>query len=611
LVGFFFFWNLCFAVLLSPFFYFFGNANPTGPGLALFLVQSLGHFGLYLLVLSAFLALLLWPFRRQRRMMLVALLAATVVIQLVLIADLLIFGLYRYHLNGLVWWVIKSPEGRKTLGLDALTLSMVGLFVVTLGIGQGVPFLRFWRKHFHGKLQFRWPKSFRWAVYAVLLATVVDKSVYAYMDLRNRTAEVSPGSRSLPWYWRVTVKKWYARTYGYEALAALGAQTNQKISRERSSFSPAHYLIAENASHFDVLFIVVDSWRSDMLNPDVMPRLSRWAEKFSRFNRHYSGGNGTRDGMFSLMSATHSMRWFDVLNEPEPSPMVAYAKQFNYQARIRSSTSLEFPEFRRTIFFGMTDDQFYDRQQEETQHGRDILVTQDFLQSYAVDDFSRPRFDLLFLDSAHGPFSYPPGTEKFHPSSEHYFNPSMFSGSSLEPIFNRYRNACHFIDGLIDQMLTAIHSRGRMDNTIIVITGDHGEEFYEFGYWGHTSAFTDAQIQVPLVLHIPGRQPQVFEHRTRHVDVLPSVMAALGVTNDVGEYSQGFDIFQTVDRDAISCGWDRCAIYDGNVRLIFGSAEYNMTDIELMDRGYKPISSGEVNAAKLVQAAIEALSSGK
>src|SRR5690606_38876196 len=129
--------------------------------------------------------------------------------------------------------------------------------------------------------------------------------------------------------------------------------------------------------------VVVDSWRADMLNSEVMPRLSEWATRFNRFNSHYSGGNGTRDGMFSLMSGTHSMRWFDVLNEPEPSPIVTLGKQLGYQFRLRSSTSLEFPEFRRTIFFGMNDDQFYDRQDEDTQHGRDILITQDYLKSYA------------------------------------------------------------------------------------------------------------------------------------------------------------------------------------------------------------------------------------
>ncbi len=37
-----------------------------------------------------------------------------------------------------------------------------------------------------------------------------------------------------------------------------------------------------------------------------------------------------------------------------------------------------------------------------------------------------------------------------------------------------------------------------MESTVVIITGDHGEEFYEHGYWGHTSAYSPEQVKVPL-----------------------------------------------------------------------------------------------------------------
>src|SRR5439155_1407290 len=70
-------------------------------------------------------------------------------------------------------------------------------------------------------------------------------------------------------------------------------------------------------------------------------------------------------------------------------------------------------------------------------------------------------------------------------------------------VYNRYRNAVHYADSLVGTMLDALVRRGLLDDTIVLVTGDHGEEFNEHGYWGHNGAFTPDQVHVPLVLHLP------------------------------------------------------------------------------------------------------------
>ena len=78
-----------------------------------------------------------------------------------------------------------------------------------------------------------------------------------------------------------------------------------------------------------------------------------------------------------------------------------------------------------------------------------------------------------------------------------------------------------------------------MQNTIVVVTGDHGEELLEHGRWGHGSAFVDEQIHVPLVMRIPGQSARVIETVTSHLDIVPSLLPAFGVTNPPADYALG------------------------------------------------------------------------
>ncbi|MEZ5974404.1 MAG: sulfatase-like hydrolase/transferase [Planctomycetota bacterium] len=70
--------------------------------------------------------------------------------------------------------------------------------------------------------------------------------------------------------------------------------------------------------------------------------------------------------------------------------------------------------------------------------------------------------------------------------------------------------------------------RGGEDGTIVLVTGDHGEEFYENGYWGHTSNYTPEQVDVPMFVYGPGITPGHESRPTSHVDVSGSLLELLG-----------------------------------------------------------------------------------
>jgi uncharacterized protein len=104
----------------------------------------------------------------------------------------------------------------------------------------------------------------------------------------------------------------------------------------------------------------------------------------------------------------------------------------------------------------------------------------------------------------------------------------------------------YYVDGLIGEVLQQLHHRGLDDDTIVIVTSDHGEEFNDNhkNYWGHGSNFSDVQVHVPLFIRWPGKAPQIINYRTWHLDIVPTLMQdALGVVSNSAIYSIGRNLF--------------------------------------------------------------------
>lgn len=96
-------------------------------------------------------------------------------------------------------------------------------------------------------------------------------------------------------------------------------------------------------------------------------------------------------------------------------------------------------------------------------------------------------------------------------------------GKDLTPIEQEYVEGLY--DGGIaetDRALGAIFrsmaERGLLDRTVVVVTSDHGEQFWEHGSWRHGQNLYDHQLLVPLILHLPPRLARTLDARGRVVD---------------------------------------------------------------------------------------------
>ena len=70
-----------------------------------------------------------------------------------------------------------------------------------------------------------------------------------------------------------------------------------------------------------------------------------------------------------------------------------------------------------------------------------------------------------------------------------------------------YQGEIAFADAQLGQLLAHLNQLGVKDNTIITVTGDHGESFGEHGDWLHGLKVFESEIRVPLLMRYPGRLP--------------------------------------------------------------------------------------------------------
>lgn len=111
----------------------------------------------------------------------------------------------------------------------------------------------------------------------------------------------------------------------------------------------------------------------------------------------------------------------------------------------------------------------------------------------------------------------------------------------------------------------------------------------EKGRWGHHSAFSEEQIRVPLILHVPGVTPGVVDRMTSHLDLPATVLPRLGVTNPPADYCLGTDLIAGPPREwLLVSGWTEVVYVDEAYKAIFPVKSYTMTRQQVSTRDDAP-----------------------
>ncbi len=136
----------------------------------------------------------------------------------------------------------------------------------------------------------------------------------------------------------------------------------------------------------------------------------------------------------------------------------------------------------------------------------------------------------IFLESGHFPYYFPENMVKYKPI-KNYINPlsdlTDTSNDNIIKIKNRYYNAVYYLDMIVGQFLNTLKKKGLYDDALIIITGDHGEEFWENGTFGHHSNFSSGQIEIPILIKVPKSSIIQSIRQFSHVDIFDFIFSLL------------------------------------------------------------------------------------
>lgn len=249
----------------------------------------------------------------------------------------------------------------------------------------------------------------------------------------------------------------------------------------------------------NLLLVVVDSTRASDIRSDasVAPNLARLGEKGFLSLDHSSVANCTHFGMHTLLSGHLATSFGQARHSGTTHGFLAALSESGYSISTAESQSLDWYDLAGTYLPGAARVIAAEGSNAE----RDKAVAAQTVKRLE-DVGTGPWAHLAYFSGPH--FSY----DERHLSS-----------------LKAYRAAITHTDQLIGQMLETLAARGALDDTLVIITSDHGEDIGDDGTIGHGSILNDAQTKVPLLI-LGATVPT--DWITSHRDILPFVRAELG-----------------------------------------------------------------------------------
>lgn len=292
---------------------------------------------------------------------------------------------------------------------------------------------------------------------------------------------------------------------------------------------PVVELPARRKKPWNVLFFIMESTGAEYVfdttegNAVPMPFLKQLSETGLNLRRHYATANSSAEAMFSLFTGLYprSGNWAagdEGLRVPTLNRFLGpdYHSFFVHPV----SMSLAFP---KAVLVNNGLKELHDRSAIPS-HGLSDFDPQ------ARNEFSGVNHLLEQIDHAGAPFcAFYMSFVPHHPYNDYGEEYAIFPSSGNQR--RQYYNNLRVLDSAIRRIHEHLAKRGLLDDTILAFVGDHSEAFGQHsGVWKHGGSTYDETFRTPMIFWQPAVFPvMAVDQYTSHVDVLPTLLDALGV----------------------------------------------------------------------------------
>jgi arylsulfatase A-like enzyme len=297
----------------------------------------------------------------------------------------------------------------------------------------------------------------------------------------------------------------------------------------------------------NVLFILVDTLRTDHLSAygyarDTSPALEKLAAGGVRFDRAYAPAPWTKPSVASMFTGQYPHRHgLNFVMATLPASAQTLAERLSQAGFVSAGVvSHGFVGPRNGFDQGF---EVFDAEEAKghahvstagvTKRARKLLEN--------LRERERPFFLFVHYFDPHYEFRRHPeygyaagsrgrlsGGEDIHDLRD--MGPSL-TAEEVEFLESVYDEEIRFTDAGIGRLLDALEELGLDDDTLVVVTADHGEEFFGRGWLGHTRTLYEEVIRVPLIIRVPGNNERgrAVAAPVSLVSLAPTILDYLGV----------------------------------------------------------------------------------
>jgi arylsulfatase A-like enzyme len=357
--------------------------------------------------------------------------------------------------------------------------------------------------------------------------------------------------------------------------ATFGATTILTARNQHREFRKREF--NAKASSPNVIFIVMDTVRADHLSlygyhQLTSPQLQKLATSATYYPHAYAAGNGTLVSHSAMFTGTYAS-WNGVRSyslgtsthaagpiRPEFPTAAEILSQHGYLTMaVVANTAFLTPAFGFHRGFDWFDSTFALPMHTGTadsyflRHGaRDVISRFSCVAAFDSRYFSageinrkamklldqpsvaqRPFFLFLNYMDAHGPYVAPPPYDSRFPGND---CPSVAGEVPQQSERLRRHNISQYDGGIayedaeIGHLVSYLKHRGLYENTLLIITSDHGEAFGEGNRYGHGQTVYADQVRVPLLIKFPhANDGRVIDRSIGHTDLLPTMLQSAGI----------------------------------------------------------------------------------
>ena len=574
-------------------------ASMDATGWLFFLTSCLSHAAILLLALWL-IFFLPWGLLKLRRLAVTLLVTTTSLLMMVGFVNMQVYKIYRFHLNGFILNMLTGPGAGDIFDFDWKLYITEGFFlaaIIALCIGG------WWLS---GRITKHWHKRHTTISILSLVGTLlIANGIHVYGSFVVKPSIIK-SVKLVPYYFPLSASN-LLEDMGFER------HVMQVDEGEGGDLVyPLHAIETDTTktSRPNIVMILIDSWSRLALTEECMPNLWQLAHEEQWYQNHVSCGNGTSFSVFGMFTGLEPYYWTAFSTNRTSPVLIDQLLALDYDFRAYPSATLEDPPFARMLFQHVPNLRI--NTPGNSSYERDLKIKDDLISDLPkLQKSDRPFFSFIFFDLLHA-YSLPKELlNRFQPSWEYGDFSKLHNEMDPTPFWNLYRNSAYQTDKMVGEVISRLKQLGMYDNTLIIITGDHAQEYNENhkNYWGHNSNFTKYQIGVPLIVHSPSdirhQTSAVYKHRTTHLDFVPTLMHDyLGVTNPIDDYSNGRLLSDTTPRLWHYAGNElRYAfIVEGDTILTKEGAGY----IEVTDEHLNPVPNYHINP-KEFNAAIKRL----